>query len=141
MARICLELSKILNKSFWICKGDLNKHYDGNRNPIQSFLFCIKSNLSQFFFFAGKTVLRWIVKCKHFGVSFVERKSVLSFNRKTNLTSFFSSQLWKQICVEYSYVHFYCSMKNNVKLIFIFRPFRTDIRIRSSRSKVFGWIA
>jgi len=27
----------------WICKGDLNKHYDGNRDPIQSFLFCIKA--------------------------------------------------------------------------------------------------
>jgi hypothetical protein len=29
--------------SFWIRKGDLNEHYDGNKNPIQSFLFCIKA--------------------------------------------------------------------------------------------------
>jgi len=29
--------------SIWICKGDLNKHYDGNMNPIQSYLFCIKA--------------------------------------------------------------------------------------------------
>jgi len=29
--------------SVWICKGDLNKHYDGSRYPIQSFLFCIKA--------------------------------------------------------------------------------------------------
>jgi hypothetical protein len=29
--------------SIWICKGDLNKHYDGNINPIQSYLFCIKA--------------------------------------------------------------------------------------------------
>jgi len=29
-------------------KGDLNKHYDGNRNPIQSFLFCIKATNYEF---------------------------------------------------------------------------------------------
>jgi len=126
----------VLEISIWICKGDLNKHYDGNRNPIQSFLFCIKSNLFQNCFrvkLKGNSG-----KCKHFGASFVERRSVSSFNRKTNLTSFFSIQIVKAIWIEHSYVHFYCSMKNNVKLTFIFRPSRTDIRIRSSRSKVFG---
>jgi len=28
---------------FWICKGDLKKNYYGKMEPIQSFLFCIKS--------------------------------------------------------------------------------------------------
>jgi len=27
----------------WICKGNLIKHYNSNRNPIQSSLFCIKA--------------------------------------------------------------------------------------------------
>jgi len=34
-------------------------------------------------------------------------------------------------------VYSYCSMKNNV-LLFIFRPFRTDNRIRSSRLEASG---
>jgi len=33
----------ILLFSVWICKGDLNEHYDGNAFPKQSFLFCLKA--------------------------------------------------------------------------------------------------
>jgi len=30
--------------SVWICKGDLNERHDGNSNPMQSYLFCIKAS-------------------------------------------------------------------------------------------------
>jgi hypothetical protein len=51
-----------VHRSFfvWICKGDLNKHYDGNRNPIQSFLFCIKATIHSL---TGATLFEeWIKK-------------------------------------------------------------------------------
>jgi len=35
---------KKLQYCVWICKGDLNKLHDGKRDPIQSFLFCIKAS-------------------------------------------------------------------------------------------------
>jgi len=39
-----------LGRIFWIGKGDLNKHYDANKDPIQSFLFCIKAPFLSFLF-------------------------------------------------------------------------------------------
>jgi hypothetical protein len=59
---------------FWICKGDLNKHYDGNMNPIQSYLFCIKANFKGF---GGSNIVRFFnINMKYFGASFVERRSI-----------------------------------------------------------------
>jgi len=62
--------------SIWICKGDLNKHYDGNMNPIQSYLFCIKAVLRGGDKSSNIFVSSLYIYLKYFGASFVERRSI-----------------------------------------------------------------
>jgi len=126
--------------SSWICKGDLNKRYDGNRNPILSFLFSIKAKRRHVFNMSKC----WNVLALKRLWSFIcwEKKSLhaliegwlnhfdllhlhLVFKKEDFGEQFpfffFLFNGWKFISNVYSY----CSLKNNVLWI-IFRPFRTE---------------
>jgi len=125
----------------WICKGDLNKHYDNNRFPIQSFLFCIKAQENLFFLEIERIKLFFF---KFYGVLFVKRSiEFICFNRIINFFNVifkFSFFFYRNIKKKWNInnVNSYCSLKNNVLLLFIFRPFRTDNRIRSLRLTASG---
>lgn len=65
---------------FWIWKGNLNKHYDGNRNPIQSFLFCIKAKELKKIFLYGEVFFLFEIKTVELHLL---RETVLKcFNRR-----------------------------------------------------------
>jgi len=54
--------------SVWICKGDLNEHYDGNAFPKQSFLFCLKAKARRSVWGLGLFSLLYFCPLKDSGV-------------------------------------------------------------------------
>jgi len=113
-----------------------------NRFPIQSFLFCIKASLSSkflYFLYGKYGVLDWFLMTMEFNL--FREVVIICFNRRLFLFLIFlcGNLEWYLVC----YFPFFLARYLCISIVpwkimcssvaIIFRPCRTDNRIRSSR--------